>query len=461
MAPRKNLARLELLKTALEHAGEGVLITDVNGTILWVNPAFTAITGYTAEEAVGQNPRILKSGYHPREFYERFWSHILAGRVWRGIVVNRRKDGTLYYDERTIAPVFDAEGRITHFVSVGEDVTERIRAQESLRRHERHLTAQNRILSAILEAADLDERLNRVLDAALEACEVEVGGLWLVEGHRLVLRAWRGMSDEFRAHVQAFRLAEGPDWMREAQVVHERLSETGRIAEFAKREGIQALASIPLTLPTGEWLGVLVLGSRRYEALPEEDISFYAPMGQQIALAIWHAQLRRSAEERLRRLTVLRRIDQAIIQKLNLRDVLEAVLEGVPAEMGADAVAVSLLDETRRRFQVFLMRLPNGRVVEEPAFEVAESLLHWFVERQEPVVIYDIHQDPRLQTHREVLRDGRLFSYLGVPLVVQGETIGVLHMFTTTPRVFNDEDVLLPDPGRPGGHRHRQCSPVL
>jgi PAS domain S-box-containing protein len=442
VAPRKNLTRLGLLETALEHAGESIFITDVNGTILWVNPAFTAITGYTAEEAVGQNPRILKSGHHPREFYERFWSHILAGRVWRGIFVNRRKDGTLYYDERTIAPVFDAEGRITHFVSVGEDVTERIRAQESLRRHERHLTAQNRILTAILETADLDERLNRVLDAALEALEVEVGGLWLVEGDRLVLRAWRGMSDEFRAHVQAFRVAEAPDWMREAQVVHERLSETGRIAEFAKREGIQARASMPLTLPTGEWLGVLVLGSRRYEAFPEEDIPFYAPMGRQIALAIWHAQLRRSAEERLRRLTILRRIDQAIIQKLNLREVLEAVLEGIPAEMGADAVAVSLLDETRRRFQVFLMRLPNGRIVEEPAFEVAESLLHWFVERQEPVVIYDIHQDPRLQTHREVLRDNGLFSYLGVPLVVQGETIGVLHMFTTTPRVFNDEDVL-------------------
>jgi GAF domain-containing protein len=87
------------------------------------------------------------------------------------------------------------------------------------------------------------------------------------------------------------------------------------------------------------------------------------------------------------------------------------------------------------------MRLPNGRVVEEPAFEVAESLLDWFVERKEPVVIYDIHQDPRLQTHREVLEDSGLFSYLGVPLVVQGETIGVLHMFTTTPRVFDDEDV--------------------
>ncbi|GBC84637.1 Sensor kinase CckA [bacterium HR11] len=435
------LERLELLRMAFEHAGEAVFITDVNGTILWVNPAFTATTGYTAEEAVGQNPRILKSGIHPREFYERFWSHILAGQVWRGVFINRRKDGTLYYDERTIAPVRDAEGRITHFVAIGEDVTERVRMQEALRRHERHLEMRSRILSATLEAADLDERLNRILDAVLESMGTEIGGIHLVMDDKVVLRAWRGMSDEFRAHVQVFPVAEAPDWMRTAQVVHERLSEAGRTPDFAKREGIQAWAAVPLELPTGEWLGTLMLGSRRYEALREEDVRALWDVSRQVALAVWHARLRRSAEERLRRLMVLREIDRAIIQKLNLREVLEAVLAGIPAEMGAEAVAVSLLDETRTRFRVFLMRLPNGRVVEEPAFEVADSLLHWFVERQEPVIIYDVTQDPRLQTYREVLRGERLFSYVGVPLVAQGVTIGILHMFTTTPRVFSDEDV--------------------
>lgn len=438
---RTYLDQLELMRTAFEHAGEAVFITDVNGTILWVNPVFTAVTGYSAEEVVGQNPRILKSGVHPREFYERFWSHILSGQIWRGILVNRRKDGTLYYDERTIAPVFDAEGRITHFVTIGEDVTERVRLQEAMRRHERYLTAQNRILSAILEAADLDERLNRILDAVLEAMGVEMGAIHLVEGNRVVLRAWRGLSDEFRAHVQVFQVAEAPYFMRETEIVRERLSETGRFADFAKRDGVQVQASVPLVLPTGEWLGTLLLASRRYEALQEEDVQVLRDISRQVALAIWHAQLRRTAEERLRRLTVLREVDRAIVQKLDLKEVLKVALEVIPAEMGADAVAVSLLDETRTRFQVFLMRFPNGQVVEELAFDVAESLLHRFVDRQESVIIYDVSQDPRLQMHREVLRGQRLFSYLGVPLVVRGETIGVLHMFTTVPRVFNDEDV--------------------
>ncbi|MCS7312732.1 MAG: PAS domain S-box protein, partial [Acidobacteria bacterium] len=201
---RAYLDRLELLQAALEHAGEAVFITDVNGTIRWVNPAFTTVTGYTAEEAVGQNPRILKSGFHPLGFYERFWSHILSGQVWRGVLINRRKDGTIYYEEKTVAPVWDAGGRIAHFVSIGEDVTERIQAQEALVRRECHLMAQNRILSAILEVADLDERLNRILDAVLEALGVEMGSIHLVEGDRVILRAWRGLSDEFRAHVQVF-----------------------------------------------------------------------------------------------------------------------------------------------------------------------------------------------------------------------------------------------------------------
>ena len=184
-----------------------------------------------------------------------------------------------------------------------------------------------------------------------------------------------------------------------------------------------------------------MVGSRQYEALAEEDVRMLWDISRQVALAIWHAPLLRAAEERLRRLITLREIDRAIIQKQSLLEILRTVLEGAPAEMGADAVAVSLFDETRTRLQVFCMRFPNGRVIEEPAFEMAESLLQWFVGRQEPVIIYEVGQDPRLQMHWEAIRNWRLFSYLGVPMIVQGETVGILHLFTTTPRVFSDEDV--------------------
>jgi sigma-B regulation protein RsbU (phosphoserine phosphatase) len=110
--------RLGLLTTALEVAANGVVITDRSGSIVWVNRAFTRASGYTAAEAVGHNPRLLKSGRHDASFYESLWDTITSGRVWRGTVVNRRKDGVLYTEETTITPVPSGRGEITHFIAI-------------------------------------------------------------------------------------------------------------------------------------------------------------------------------------------------------------------------------------------------------------------------------------------------------------------------------------------------------
>jgi len=141
------------------------------------------------------------------------------------------------------------------------------------------------------------------------------------------------------------------------------------------------------------------------------------------------------------RLQALRDIDKAIMQRFDLKEVLHIVLERVPKELGADAAAISLLDEKQSKTEVFVMRLPNGTVIEEEAFILADSLLHWFVNRQNPVIIYDLTQDPRVQMHRVYIRNGRLISYLGVPLIVKDKTIGILHILATQPKVFADEDV--------------------
>src|SRR5437870_13289809 len=90
------------LSAALEAAANGIVITDAEGTIEWVNPAFTAMTGYSLDEAVGRTPRILKSGQHDPAFYQDLWATVLDGRVWRHEIVNRRKDGTCYHEEQTI-----------------------------------------------------------------------------------------------------------------------------------------------------------------------------------------------------------------------------------------------------------------------------------------------------------------------------------------------------------------------
>jgi PAS domain S-box-containing protein len=125
--------QLRLLSTALESAANGMAITDREGKIIWINPAFTQLTGYSREEAIGQNPRILKSGKQPPEAYEELWRTIIEGNPWHGQLVNRRKDGTFYTEEMTITPVRAGGGEITHFVAVKEDVTERIEAEKQLK----------------------------------------------------------------------------------------------------------------------------------------------------------------------------------------------------------------------------------------------------------------------------------------------------------------------------------------
>ena len=125
--------KIRLQRVALESAANAIVITDTNGVIEWVNPAFTTLTGWTAEEAIGDTPRILRSGNHGGAFYKRMWQQLNAGEIWRGEMFNRRKDGTIYPEEQTITPVRDENGKIAHFVAIKQDISERKKQEEQIR----------------------------------------------------------------------------------------------------------------------------------------------------------------------------------------------------------------------------------------------------------------------------------------------------------------------------------------
>ena len=124
-ADRRSREALERLSNAVERTADHVLITDTHGTILYANPAFQRLTGYERRETYGRTPRLLKSGKHDPSSYRGMWSTLLAGNVFRGTLVNRKKSGQLYSSGQTITPMRDGSGNITHFVSVGRDLTER------------------------------------------------------------------------------------------------------------------------------------------------------------------------------------------------------------------------------------------------------------------------------------------------------------------------------------------------
>lgn len=128
--------RLHLL--ALESAANAIIITTADGLIEWINPAFTALTGYSAAEALGQNPSdLVKPGIQPPAFYQQMWQTISSGQVWSGRLINKRKDGTLYTEEQTITPVLDAYGQITHYVAIKQDVSQQAQTEQMALEKER------------------------------------------------------------------------------------------------------------------------------------------------------------------------------------------------------------------------------------------------------------------------------------------------------------------------------------
>ena len=185
-------AELERLTTAIEQTGDVILITDSGGTILYVNAAFEATTGYSRQEALGRTTNILKSGKQDEAFYRSLWKTISSGRTWKGRMVNKRKDGSLYTADGTISPVRDSNGQIVNYVAVKQDVSERIRLESELLQAQKMesvgrlaggvahdfnnlLTAINGYAGFLLEALDQDDPKRADVKEILNAGERAAG----------------------------------------------------------------------------------------------------------------------------------------------------------------------------------------------------------------------------------------------------------------------------------------------
>jgi PAS domain S-box-containing protein len=141
---------LRNLSSAVAHTADSVYVTDTDGIIEYVNPAFAATMGVTLDEVIGDKPSVFKSGKHDREFYERLWSTLRSGEVYRGVLVDKTRDGRMIHLDQTITPLKDEEGHVTHFVAVGRDITPRIETEAALRHLNESLEQQAREIAQAL-----------------------------------------------------------------------------------------------------------------------------------------------------------------------------------------------------------------------------------------------------------------------------------------------------------------------
>ena len=226
------------LNRALEQTADAVMITSQLGEIVYVNRAFEDMTGYCIEDVLGKRPDILNSGLQERDFYEELWKQLLSGITYTDIFINRRKNGDIYYEEQTITPVRDANGEVTHFVSTGKDITERLRAHERMHQlvHFNAVTGlANRILlldrlqQAITHARRLHSQLG-VLCVGVELRELLDNAMVNQHRERLLQEVATRLSDVGGEFSTVAQLSD-----EEFIILHKRHLADEELEQFAKR----------------------------------------------------------------------------------------------------------------------------------------------------------------------------------------------------------------------------------
>jgi len=306
---RQAEAQLRKLSRAVEQSSSTILITDTAGNIEYVNPKFMETTGYSHEEAIGQNPRMLKSGYTSPEEYEQLWKTILAGEQWRGELLNKKKNGELYWEYATISPILNEGGETTHFLAVKEDITQRKQSEVETRRHLAELEAlyENGLaVGRLLQPREIGDRIINTFSRYLP---------W----HHVTIRLKREESDELE--LIAFNL---PDLNEEdkAEVEQRFVSHINKVGQGMSgwviqtgepirtgnvllhpqyvdlHPGIQSGLYMPLRI--GERvIGVISVESEAADAFTEQDERLLATLANQAAIAFENARLYQAAQQEL------------------------------------------------------------------------------------------------------------------------------------------------------------------
>ncbi len=166
---KQTLATLSMLSTAIKQATDTIFITDLEGNIIYVNPSLENIYGYKSNELIGQNPRIFKSGIKDAEFYKVLWNTIKRGENFRAEVINKRKDKTYIYEDRTITPVKNEKGEITNFLSVGRDITEKKTTDVKLAKGERKLA---KVIQSSIDGFLIVNQQGKILEVNEAYCKM-------------------------------------------------------------------------------------------------------------------------------------------------------------------------------------------------------------------------------------------------------------------------------------------------
>jgi len=325
---KKAEEQLRKLSRAVEQSPNAIVVTDINGTIEYVNSTFTRITGYTEKEAVGKNPRILNAGSAPKEYFQTLWNTILNGHDWRGEFRNRKKNGELFWEYSLISPLKDTRGQVTHFVAVKQDITDRKLAD---RREE--LTA--KVLTLLSLSSARDDKIQDILQLIRDFTGCDYVGLRLKEHgdyaqyRSMGLEPEAGLSDgslgedtapaiqKFSADALSLDILEqkvdtgracftpgGSFWSAPGKNCAETLHTQGCKQQFCACLEAHSVALIPLKLAEQN-IGMLQVLAQKENMITRGTVEFLESIAASIAVSFEHRQVTKQLHEKKNKLDFL------------------------------------------------------------------------------------------------------------------------------------------------------------
>jgi len=294
-----NEIHLRQLILATEYSPASIVVTDRDGFIEYVNPKFTQLTGYTLDEVMGKNPRVLKSGETSDEVYQNLWQAISNGKEWRGIFTNKKRNGELYLEEAVITPVYSKAGDICHFVAVKEDITHRVRAEETIQQHQKKMELLLEVSQMFVSTLDSDKLRQIIVEKGAQLIDVESSALYYLNGNSLKMVACNlpllnDIPDVFREAV----LKDYP--ILKQAVINKKpfvIEDTSKAVLSAKEQEIinyrqlKTIFYLPLVVED-RVLGVLLLGTRsQTKKFYPDDMDLCRTLAAQAALVLQNAQL--------------------------------------------------------------------------------------------------------------------------------------------------------------------------
>jgi len=289
----ESLARFKL---GIESSSDAVFMTDIQGTIVYANPAFETVYGHRPEEVIGRNPRILKSGVMPPQRYTEFWQTLLAGQTVSGEIVNRTKDGRLISIAGTNSPILDEKGSILGFLAVHHDITDRRQAEEALKRRNTYLAVSAEIGRLVTSTLDLNTIFTRTVDLINERFGFYHAGIFIVEetGFNAILREATGQAgaemkkQRHRLPVDATSIV-GTVTSEGRSVVVNDTAASSLHKPNPLLPDTRAEAAIPMRVGN-RIIGAIDIQSTTADAFTEDEILVLQTLADQVAVAIDNAR---------------------------------------------------------------------------------------------------------------------------------------------------------------------------